>query len=274
MVGGLSSAVHLLTVETPDGRRSHLVLRRVLHHEGHGDPSRRVGREMHTLTELSRTDGVPSPQLVAVDRTGEQAGGQPALLMTRLPGHVHLRPATPDAWLGQMAAVLPRIHAADIEAPPYEPWFDGADLVVPEWTSRPAAWRAAIDIVCAGLPSTEPVFLHRDYQHFNMLWSRGRLTGVIDWMEASQGPPDVDVAHCRLNLAVLFSSDWAERFRLAYEAEAGRTSDPRFDLASLVGYGPDWKQFIPLQVGHRAALDIASMDARVEDLLLSVLARC
>ena len=31
------------------------------------------------------------------------------------------------------------------------------------------------------------------HQHFNLLWSRERLTGVVDWSEACIGPPGVDV---------------------------------------------------------------------------------
>ncbi|MCW2936210.1 MAG: hypothetical protein JWM19_7172 [Actinomycetia bacterium] len=63
-----------------------------------------------------------------------------------------------------------------------------------------------------------------------LLWRRGRLTGVVDWATSCTGPADFDVGHCRLNLAVLFGADWAERLRLAYEAEAGRAVDPWWDL--------------------------------------------
>jgi hypothetical protein len=42
----------------------------------------------------------------------------------------------------------------------------------------------------------------------------------------STGPLDVDVGHCRPNLAVLFGADRAERFRRAYEAEACGAVDP------------------------------------------------
>jgi hypothetical protein len=47
------------------------------------------------------------------------------------------------------------------------------------------------------------------------------------------GPPDLDVGHCRLNLAVLFGADRAEKFRLAYDAEADRAVDPWGDLHAL-----------------------------------------
>jgi aminoglycoside phosphotransferase (APT) family kinase protein len=114
-------------------------------------------------------------------------------------------------------------------------------------------------------------FIHRDYQHFNLLWSCEQLTGVIDWVEASIGPPDIDVGHCRLNLAVLFSSEIAERFLAIYEAEAGRRVDPRWDVHALLSYGPDWKRFLPLQIDGRAPLDVAGMTRRVEAVLARVL---
>jgi aminoglycoside phosphotransferase (APT) family kinase protein len=81
--------------------------------------------------------------------------------------------------------------------------------------------------------SRDSCFIHRDFQHFNFLWTRRRLTGVVDWGAASIGPPGVDLGHCRLNLAVLFSADWAEQLRLAYEAETGRSVDPWWDLHAL-----------------------------------------
>ena len=76
-----------------------------------------------------------------------------------------------------------------------------------------------------------------------MLWSRGRLTGLVDWGFAGPGHPDADVAHCRLNLAVHFSTDVAERFRAPYEAEGGRRVEPWWDLRGLTSYGQDWRKF-------------------------------
>ena len=86
-------------------------------------------------------------------------------------------------------------------------------------------------------------------------------------------PADVDVGHCRLNLAVLFSAEVAERFRLMYEAEAGRQVEPWWDVHQLLAYGDDWPAFIPLQVAGRAPLDVPGMTGRVEKLLADGLAR-
>jgi hypothetical protein len=81
------------------------------------------------------------------------------------------------------------------------------------------------------------------------------------------------VGHCRLNLAVLHCADWAERFRLAYEAEAGRSTDPWWDLHELAAYNDAWPRFIPIQVGGRVAVDPDGMTARIEALLESALRR-
>ena len=101
----------------------------------------------------------------------------------------------------------------------------------------------------------------------------GRLTGVVDWSWASTGAPGIDVGHCRLYLALLFGPGWAERFRLAYQAETGREVDPWWDLHALAGYNDAWPQFVPLQAGGRVRVDVAGMTGRVEEVLAAALRR-
>lgn len=245
LIGGVTSSLHVLTVEDRRGERHRVVLRRYVRRPE--EAAADVRHEAEILTSLWDS-GLPVPRLLAADPEGEHTGGVPTLLMTRVTGHVHLTPRDPDEWLRQMAAVLPRIHALAVDARPYKPWIDAARLDVPAWSALPDMWRRAIEAV-RNAPSSETCFIHRDFQHFNLLWSRERLTGIVDWADASNGPPDIDVGHCRLNLAVLFSAEWAERFRAAYEAETGRRVDPHWDLTALMAYGPSWATFIPKQVG-------------------------
>jgi len=117
------------------------------------------------------------------------------------------------------------------------------------------------------------VFVHGDYQHFNVLWSRGRLSALVDWSSSRTAPPDLDVGHCRLNLAVLYSADVAERFRSVYESEAGRRVEPWWDIHQLLAYSDGWQDFIPLQVAGRAPVDVLGMTGRVEELLAMALKR-
>jgi aminoglycoside phosphotransferase (APT) family kinase protein len=270
LTGGISSSVHRLAVEH-NGRRGSFVLRRwVPDRQREGYAIGAVASETAVLTALERSD-LPAPRLIG--STTDAAHGGPAVLMTRVPGHVQLMPRDRERWLLQMARTLTRIHALDIHARPFESWLDGSRPSPLPDASRPDVWREAIALVAEEHRPTRTCFIHRDYQHFNLLWSREQLTGVIDWVEASIGPPDVDVGHCRLNLTVLFSAEVAERFRQMYEAEAGRKVDPWWDVHALLSFGPDWKRFLPIQIDGRAPLDVDGMTSRVEDVLERTLRR-
>ena len=199
--------------------------------------------------------------------------GRPSLLMSRLRGHLYLTPADADDWLRQMTAMAAAIHDAPVAGSAFERWIDPAGLTVPATAVRPDLWRAAFAVLRSPHEQRTTCFIHRDFQHFNLLWARGRLTGAVDWSVAASGPPEIDVGHCRLNLAVLYSADWAERFRLAYEAETGRSTDPWWDLHELAAYSDAWPRFIPVQVGGRVPVDAVGMTARVEELLESALRR-
>jgi aminoglycoside phosphotransferase (APT) family kinase protein len=199
--------------------------------------------------------------------------GGPAVLMTRMPGKVHLMPRDRERWLRQMAQMLARIHALAVDGKPFESWLDRSRLSPPPDALRAGVWTEAIALVAEERAPMRTCFLHRDYQHFNMLWSRERLTGVVDWSEACTGPPEVDVGHCRLNLTVLFSAAVADRFRAIYEVETGRRVDAWWDVHALLSYGPSWKQFLPIQIDGRAPLDVEGMTARMEDVLERALRR-
>ena len=157
--------------------------------------------------------------------------------------------------------------------PSYTSWLELDDIDVPSWSRRPQLWRAAIDIARAAPPVTAGGFVHHDYQPFNLLWSPdGRLCGVVDWVWASQGPPDDDVAHCRLNLCLLYSAERAEQFRQRYERAAGRAMDTWWAVASLVDYLGGWTaEGLQEQAGRRLRVDAAGIDARVEELLAMTL---
>jgi aminoglycoside phosphotransferase (APT) family kinase protein len=169
--------------------------------------------------------------------------------------------------------MLARIHALDATGAGFESWLDASRLTPPADASRADIWREVFAIVAEQRKATHACFIHRDYQHFNLLWSRERLTGVIDWGGAGVGPPEVDVGHCRLNLTLLFSVDVAKRFRELYEAESGRAVDQYWDQHALLSYGPDWKDFLPLQIDGRAPREVDGMTRRMEEVLTLALRR-
>jgi aminoglycoside phosphotransferase (APT) family kinase protein len=225
------------------------------------------------VLEALATSDVPAPRFVACT-DGSDLDGQPAIVMSRAPGRLNLRPADPHDWVRRMAVTLARIHAAAIAAPEWESWIDANALSAPAWTHPPDVWKAAIEAArTADATRGDRGFIHRDYQHFNILWRRERITAVVDWVMASTGPLDIDVGHCRLNLAVLFSADLAERFRRVYEGEAGRKVEAQWDITSLLSFSDRWHSGIPKQIAGRTTVDQAGMNDRVEDVLAAVVAR-
>jgi aminoglycoside phosphotransferase (APT) family kinase protein len=270
LTGGLTSIVHRLTVERY-GRREEYVLRWWLPgSEWEQWIARAVPLETAVLAKLEGSD-IPAPRVIG--SITDVALGGPAVLMTRLPGKVHLMPRDRERWLRQMAEMLARIHALALDGKPFESWLDRRRLSPPPDAARSEVWREAIEVVAEERAPARTCFLHRDYQPFNMLWWRERITGVVDWSEACIGPPEMDVGHCRLNLTVLFSAGVADRFHAIYETVSGHKVDAWWDVHALLSYGPSWKQFLPIQIDGRAPLDVGGMTARMEDVLERALRR-
>jgi aminoglycoside phosphotransferase (APT) family kinase protein len=271
LTGGLTSVVHVVTLEDARGRRERVVLRRYTQPDV-DEMSAHIDQEAAILSQLARTT-IPAPELIAADAAGEHTGGVPSLVMTRLRGRMDLAPKDPGRFVREMAVRLVEIHDVSVVARLFDrAVVPAADRIPSATTDRPM-WERALDLMRSGKAPYVPRFLHRDYQHFNMLWFRGRLTGIADWPFASMGPRETDVGHCRLNLAVLFSAEWAEHFRLAYEAEAGYVTDPWWDIDAIFSFHDVWHEFIPLQVSGRIAVDLDGMCRRVDELLAAALAR-
>lgn len=255
LLGGITAAMDRITVATPDGARD-VVLRRwpdAPWTDG------LVAREAAALDAVRGHD-VPAPRLVATDGDGAATGVR-CSLVTALDGEPDLSPADPPSWLGRLAGTHAGVHAVPAHlAVRWDGWYrDDAPLDwLPDRGVREAARAAA-----AGPLGEETVLVHGDYQHFNVLWRAGRLTGVVDWPNAATGRRGTDVGHCRLNLAVLFDAATAADYLTAYERAAGVVVDRRADLRALLCFDRDWQRFIPRQVAGRTAVDVAGMPARV-----------
>jgi aminoglycoside phosphotransferase (APT) family kinase protein len=126
---------------------------------------------------------------------------------------------------------------------PYRPYELGRDLGPPPWTRHPKAWAKAIELYEGPPPLVEQRLIHRDYHPGNVLWRRGRVSGIVDWQSASVGSPEADVAHCRSNLVDHFSIAAADRFLALWQARSGRHAyHPYWDVTVVVApsdsYGP------------------------------------
>jgi aminoglycoside phosphotransferase (APT) family kinase protein len=238
LAGGTSSAVHALRLEDACGRAHSFVLRRFVRLDWLAEEPDIAEREATALRLLA--DGrLPTPQLVAVDPLGI-AVGVPAVLMTRLEGHIEWDPPALDPFLHGLAETLIAIHATPIPAgvalPAYAPYALAMHRP-PVWASRPEVWLRAIDVLEGPAPLDEQVFIHRDYHPGNVLWCHEQVSGVVDWVNASIGSSWADVGHCRVNLADPFGQPAADRFLELYRAACGRTDDyhPYWDIVAAIG---------------------------------------
>ncbi|MBB0231472.1 phosphotransferase family protein [Streptomyces calidiresistens] len=235
--GGWTSEMwHLETVDA-EGTRGGVVLRSLVREFFRRHAPGLLGREARVL-ELLAPGPVPAARLLAVDPTGEHAD-HPSLLMTFLPGGLRLgsRDGEPAEHLDHRLRLLAR-QLADIHrfepAPADRPrtWqaWTAADRVrVPAGTGRPEVWRRAVEVIRRPPPEPSayrPCFLHRDHHPGNVLFSGPpggeRITGVVDWVETSTGPADLDVAHCSSALALLHGADTGLGFADHYLREGGR----------------------------------------------------
>ncbi|MGH2873573.1 MAG: phosphotransferase family protein [Solirubrobacteraceae bacterium] len=241
---------HAVSVRDPRGDVHRVVLRRWARPGWElDDPDYTAAREVRVLALLQSTV-IPVPSVIASDPDGERCD-VPAMLLTRLPGHP---PTTADCasdgFCHQLAETLAAIHDLDLgaESPlAYRLYYERGDATLPGWIPVTPIWRRAIATVRQPPPpQTVMTLIHRDYHPENTLWSRRLLTGVVDWTQASSGPPGLDVAHMRWNLVLDHGQTAADTFLASYQATTGRPMGDQgywdlvslFDLLLDVGDGP------------------------------------
>ena len=66
-----------------------------------------------------------------------------------------------------------------------------------------------------------PTLLHDDYHPGNVLWSRGRLTSIVDWTGAGFGQPASDVCYLRQDVSLVCGLAAGDEVVAAYEAASG-----------------------------------------------------
>jgi len=155
--------------------------------------------------------------------------------MSLLPGELRLGEEDAGRRAAVMARQLVRIHDVEVtertRPRPYQAWTSPERVRVPETTGRPELWRRAVGVLRREPPAYEGRFLHRDFHPGNVLFAgQGadlRITGVVDWVETSWGPADLDVAHCSTALALLHGPHVGLAFADLYVSAGGRLSADR-----------------------------------------------
>lgn len=232
--------------------------------------------EAASLSEAAKAK-LKVPEIVAFDETGAHCG-LPAVLMTKIGGDVVLQPEDEKGWFEEMAQTLAQIHRHKAEDFQWEyfAYSNALKMERPVWSEYADDWMRAFYIVAGVRPQTDYCFIHRDYHPANVLWEDGRVSGVVDWVNACRGPAGIDVGHCRVNLALLYGTSAADRFLAAYQQAAGGkfTYHPFWDLASLVdvvegppAVYPGWAVF------GMTGLTDDLMRHRLDEYLLSLLNR-
>jgi aminoglycoside phosphotransferase (APT) family kinase protein len=224
--GATSSALYDLTTMTRLGAKRHLVLRWYPDDAVFVDEPQAIEREAAALDALAGTD-VPAPRLVGV--LPRDVAPPAAILMTHLAGSASFELADPEA----VRDVLEAIHAVDpspLAGYRYAGYHEGFELIRPPWWRDTATWDRAVTRTLTARPTGQDRFIHRDFHPGNLLWLGPRLTGVVDWVNACVGPVGIDVAHCRLNLAILWGPE---------RADAILAGDPAWDIEAAFS-GFDW----------------------------------
>jgi aminoglycoside phosphotransferase (APT) family kinase protein len=125
-------------------------------------------------------------------------------------------------------------------------------------------------------PQYEGVFLHRDFHPGNVLFDGDGISGVVDWVETSWGPADLDVAHCSTALALLHGPELGLRFPELYSAAGGRLAgaeDHRYwRLLDALAYAPDAEKVaVPWRELGRTDLTPELLQDRLEVYLEALL---
>ncbi|BBC37081.1 hypothetical protein SGFS_083750 [Streptomyces graminofaciens] len=274
--GGWSSQMRRLTLDDGSG----LVLRSFVKPFFRRHAPGLLTREASVLTVLAPYDDIPTPRPHALDATAELAD-HPSLLMSLLPGSVRVGDEDLEGRLELLAGQLARIHAVvPPEWPrPYQAWTSPERVRAP----RGELWERAVEVIRREAPAYDGCFLHRDFHPGNVLFTGAgaglRISGVVDWVETSWGPPDLDVAHCSTALALLYGAECGLGFRPRYEARGGRplASDPDhlyWRLLDALAYAPDAEKLaVPWRELGRADLTPEVLGARLEAYVGGLLER-
>ncbi|WP_405687000.1 phosphotransferase family protein [Streptomyces sp. NBC_00057] len=282
--GGWTSQTRRLDVSGPQGGRS-LVLRSfvkpffVRHAPG------LLTREADVLRQLAGTD-VPAARLVAVDARAEHCD-HPSLLMTLLPGQVRVDDAGAEQRIGLLARQLTDIHRVRVTEATrprdYEAWTAPDRVRVPGSTGQARLWQRAVDVIRREPPTYTPRFLHRDFHPGNVLFTGVgadlRISGVVDWVETSWGPADLDVAHCSTALALLHGVPAGMSFAEEYTGAGGRLAASGADhlywrLLDALAYAPDAEKVaVPWRELGRTDLTPEVLTARLEGYVECLLDR-
>ncbi len=251
--GGISCGMHGVNITDRTGAKLRVVVRRYNNWWVDNDPEV-AEREFKTLEILEKA-GVPAPRPVWLDADGDVFDA-PTIVQTWLPGRADLAPVDLDVWIGGLAEALAVLHRAQFDPAATAHLSNHPDQLAREIKSEGFIGRCVkhpngeqiLEALDASWPAmANRSLVHTDYWPGNTVWSRGVMTGIVDWESPALGEPAYDVAYCRMDLTMLFGPDAADRFQARYEDVSGnRIEMPHFwDLLAATRALPDPATWLP-----------------------------
>ena len=248
-----TNVVRVLECHSSSGNTLRLVVKLLT-----DDPNnavRRASAEFHGL-RLARAHGIPAPEPLYLDVTGELLG-VPGLLTRMVDGHQIVAPENITEWAEMIADVLLKIHAIRPNADDRVHLYSGNEQGLyfldgdkrEKIASHPLSDRIydAVSELRPGIERSLAVFIHMDYWPGNLLWRDGRISAVLDWDSAAYGDPALDVANFRMEMYLRGIKLAADIFLNRYEAKSGsRVHNLGFwELACAVRPLPDPAKWTP-----------------------------
>ena len=235
MPGGSTSAMHRVTLRGSAPATQTVVLRRYVLEDVLREAPDIVSCET-TALRLAATAGIPTPELLAEDPQGQEADA-PTVVMSWLEGRPRWEPRSRRQFLVEIADAM--VAVAGVKVRPglvVRPIgrYQQTGYDPPRWATRPSVWERAVEVFHGPIPAGDVGFVHRDFHPGNLLWSRGHLSGVVDWQAACLGPFSIDPGHCRLNM-LYYDALLADELRRIWEQRSGRKFDPWADVMSIIG---------------------------------------
>lgn len=220
-----TNSVHILRCASLSGGEVRLAVKRM---SDDPDPER-AAADFHGL-RIARKHGIPAPEPLYLDRTGDLLG-LPGIVTGFIEGEQVSRPEDVRAWAVDIARMLLRVHDARPSAEDRSQIYDGREMGLyflgGHWPETMAGHPLTAPIFEAvlelrtSLRHVRPVFLHMDYWPGNILWSQGRISGLVDWDASSYGDPALDVGYFRMNMYLRGIKEAAGIFLDYYESESG-----------------------------------------------------
>ena len=204
-----------------------------------------MSKEFRLLELLHNMDiaGLPVAEPLLLDATGELLG-VPYMLQAFVQGQTEFEPGNPAELTQKAAAALQSLHAIDVSAGK----FDFLEQRQAAWMSAGGqlANREALALQLRIFDMLEPlwpaaaanrqVLNHGDFWPGNLLWLDGRLSGVVDWEDASLADPLADLANARLEFLWAYGIDAMTTFTESYlrQTDVVATDLPIWDLEAAL----------------------------------------